>query len=375
MKILLLSFLFLFSTGSFLFADSASILEKAVKALDNPRLCRTAEARIKRLMSDKDKVIQVKARVALAGFFRQKGKPEPALRFVKPYAELKISNLTEPQIKGFIEAALCYAAVNKTVSAYKLLDYGKQHAKGIPGVLSRIALADMVEPVPDIDKALTYCKEAISYGDKWFHRALISKGTGEREPAKPGHEKWPPLKKEILARIKRLERQLRIDKWGLDYVLYVEAQQARKSSDPFATDFSSIAYLYPGVEKHRNVPSPNADYKAALEKYNLIIKEFPEGVFAEAAQLYQCVCLAKTGKISEAKKGLVSFYKDNPDGLYRGEALKLLGDLWLQDSWDIKKALPYYQSAVKWCRKVRETARTAQIYAVPSNMFKAGASA
>lgn len=361
---LLISILLLLSC-SMLYADSVLMVEKAVKALENPRLCRTAEEKLQRLAKSEEEAVQVKARVALARYKRQKGNAQAAFQLVEPYCELNPVNLKSPRIEGFIEGALAQAALNKSLNAYKLLDYAKEHAEGIPGILTRVALADMVEPVPDIDKALAYLKEAVSYGDKWFRRTVISEGAGESEPPKPGHEEWQKLRPEILARINQLERLQRIEKWGLDYVLYLEAQEARKSSDPFATDFCSLRLLYPGIERYRNKPSPDADYKSALEKYDCILQEFPEGVFAEAAGLYRCICLAKLGQVEEAGKGLDEFYKKNPDGLYRGEALKLLGDLWLQDGWDIKKASSYYEAALEWCKKIGEKTRTARLYAVP----------
>jgi len=352
-----------------LLADSTAPLNKAVEALKNPRLAGAAEEKLKALTKDPDATVRVRARVALAGQWRLKGKAEAAVPLVEPYAELKPENLQEPRAEGFIEAAMCQAALGRLVGAYKLLDYGKEHAEGIAAIRIRETLADMMEPIPEIEKALGYLKEAKTYGDGYFQQKLIKTSetdAGRMDAAKPGHEQWPALKAELEGRIAALDRKLRIQRWGLDYVLYAEAQEARKSADPLATDFTSLSHVYPGSEKTRNVPSPGADYKAALEKYDQIIKEFPEGVFAETAKCYRNICLAKLGKVDEAIQGLESFCKGGSKSPYQGEGWKVLGDLYLQDRWDLKKAATCYDTAITWCADTRAKTEASKLYAVPA---------
>lgn len=171
------------------------------------------------------------------------GDAQRAFRLVEDYATINEANLSDSRITGFIEAALCQAALGRNVSAYKLLDYGKARSAGIPAVHIWVAFADMVEAVPDLEKAVAYLRETLDYGDKYFHRKKIQKSVGDEErltPPKPGHNQWPPLRNDIQARIKDLEYRLEIERLGLDYVLYREAQVARKASDPFSQDFCSL---------------------------------------------------------------------------------------------------------------------------------------
>jgi tetratricopeptide (TPR) repeat protein len=368
-RFFLLLILSVFVSSAPLLADSTVTLNKAIDALSNPRLAGAAEEKLKTLMKDEDATVRVRARVALAGQWRLKGKTEAALPLVEPYSELKPENLVEPRVQGFVEAARCQAALNQLVGAYKLLDYGKEHAEGIPAILVREALADMVEPIPELDKALAYLKEAETYGNGYFQQKLIRSSDtdpGKKEDAKPGCERWPGLRTELQVRIAALERKLRIQRFGLDYVLYAEAQESRKSIHFLSTDFTSLSHIYPASEKTRNVPCPGADYKKALETYNEIIEKFPEGVFAEVSKCYRNLCLAKLGQVDEAIRGLEAFCKENSKGPYQGEGWKYLGDLYLQDRWDVKKAAECYQAAISWCRDMRTRTEASKLYAVPA---------
>jgi len=342
--------------------------EKAVGRLSDPSTSRSAEAALERLATGRDPVLQLKARVALSQHKRAAGSPEAASKWVMDYAAINAANLADDHIKGFIEAAFCQSALGRNVSAYKMLDYGKAHSQGIPAVRIGIAFADMVEAVPDLCKALTYLRETLDYGNQYFKRQRIRESVGDAGPltaAKPGDEQWPALRKTIEARIKDLERRLEIERLGLDYVLYRDAQALRKPNDPFAMDFCSLGTVYPQAGENKSVPSQGADYPQAIAIYDQIIEKFPEGMLADASRLYRCVCLAKLGRINEAITGLEAFCKADPDGLYRGEALKLLGDLALQDAWDLKTSGKYYLAAITWCEGVQQRTRAARLYAVP----------
>lgn len=89
-------------------------------------------------------------------------------------------------------------------------------------------------------------------------------------------------------------------------------------------------------------------------------------MLADAAQLYRAVCWAKQGQVDDAIAALEAFYKENPEGLYRGEALKLLGDLVLQNRWDLRRAANYYQAAIKWCENAQRHTHAARLHAVPT---------
>ena len=167
-----------------------------------------------------------------------------------------------------------------------------------------------------------------------------------------------------------LERRVDIDRYGLDYVLYREAQALRKAGHPAALDFTDIAAAF-RMRDERLAPSiPGADFEAARKQYIEITEIFPEGVYTEASHLYAAVCLAHLGDLRGAMRELTAFYKRDPDGLYRGEALLLLGELYLVGQWDRANAKEAYTRAAAWAASVGERQRILDTYAVPEKSAK-----
>src|SRR5690606_30906661 len=106
-------------------------------------------------------------------------------------------------------------------------------------------------------------------------------------------------------------------------------------------------------------------YEMAVERYNEILKFFPDNPYGQAAKLYLAVCTAKTGDPDGAIKQLKAFYKEDPDGLYRGEALKLMGDLYLFAKWDQNNAKDAYERYIRWLEATERRVRVLDSYLVP----------
>jgi hypothetical protein len=77
------------------------------------------------------------------------------------------------------------------------------------------------------------------------------------------------------------------------------------------------------------------------------------------------VCRIKLGRSQEAERDLEGFLAAAPMGLYRGEAMWVLGDVALQERWDAKAAKKRYEQALDWCGRVRALKEGARLYAVP----------
>ncbi|MDD4181341.1 MAG: tetratricopeptide repeat protein, partial [Victivallaceae bacterium] len=75
-------------------------------------------------------------------------------------------------------------------------------------------------------------------------------------------------------------------------------------------------------------------------------------------------------EIKEAKNYLEKFVKQQPDGLYRGEALMLLGKISLEIEWNAKDAEKYYSQALEWFRKAREKRDAVSLYAAINDDLK-----
>ena len=102
----------------------------------------------------------------------------------------------------------------------------------------------------------------------------------------------------------------------------------------------------------------------------------PNSQFAAAAGYLKCELLLSNPakkepqRISEAKKALEKFIKASPDGLYRGEALMLLGKISLEREWDAKESEKWYSQACDWFKKARERRDALSLYAPMSDELK-----
>jgi len=309
------------------------------------------------------------SRLVFSEDWLRKNNTKQAAVIINEYGSPVPVNLEWPFVLGYIQAARISAFEGETFDALRRLQVAVKKSNGLGRIHALRALSEIVETEAELVKALGFEKEALKTGKSWFKRRRISESAG-LEDAKEGSEIWVKLKPVIEARIEDLERRVDIDRYGLDYVLYREAQALRKASHPAALDFTDIAAAF-RMRNERLAPSiPGADFEAARKQYLEITQLFPEGVYTEASHLYAAVCLAHQGDIRGAMQELTSFYKRDPEGLYRGEALLLLGDMYLVGQWDRLNAREAYSRASTWAATVGERKRILDTYAVPEKSAK-----
>jgi tetratricopeptide (TPR) repeat protein len=316
-----------------------------------------------------DPIKRIAGRMTEAKTWQDRNNTQQALLLVEEYTSPTPENLQWPFVLGYIQAAKLSAESGQTYDAVRRLGTARDKSEGLGKIAALRALSVIVEEQPDLEKALAFEKRALSTGKSWFKRKRISETAG-LEPAKEGSEIWEKLKPIIEARIVDLERRVEIDRFGLDYVMYREAQILRRAGHPAALDFTDIAAAFRMKNERFASPVPGADFEAAREHYLEIIRLFPEGVYAEAAQLYAAVCLAHLEDVRGAIRELSAFYQRDPDGLYRGHALLLLGDLYLTAQWDRVNAKEAYTRASAWAATVGERQRILETYAVPEKSAK-----
>ncbi len=339
-----------------------SRVERAVAGLSEERTARSAEQALQRLARDRNEDAQAAACAALAAHWRRSGRRDRASALVKPWSDLKPGNLVLNRIEALFEHALCEAEGGHPLSAFRILDYAREHATGLEAAYTRVAYAAVVELAHDYEKALDWLREALALGNRWANPPR--RDEYERPEPPPGTGRWPPLRTEIERRVKALEYKRDVARWGLEFVLYRDAQNARKADHVQALDFTDTARLYPGQGAGR-ADIPEADHRRALELYDRLIEEGPETVFAEAAGLYRAVSLAHLGRAAEAERDLKQFVSSAPLGLYRGEAMLLLGDIALQTHWAPRSAGQHYREALDWCERARAVSEGVRLYAVP----------
>ncbi len=303
------------------------------------------------------------SRVALARGDRAAGRLDRALSWVEEYQQPQAENYEWPRIQAYVESAKIQFMRGNAFESIKRMTDAKEKTMGLSKIAVERALSWVVEQKPDLRQALDYEKSALKSGEGYFKREKISDSAG-LEPAKVGSDIWNELKPEIEARISDLERKIRIDSYGLDFVLYSEAQEFRKAGHPLSLDFTNVAAAF-NQKGEIGGSVPNADYEMATSRYKEILQYFPNNPYGQAAKLYLAVCMAKTGDPDNAIQQLKAFYKEDPDGLYRGEALKMMGDLYLFAKWDKANAREAYERAIRWIEATKERSRVLDTYLVP----------
>ncbi|MDF3131241.1 hypothetical protein P0Y35_18700 [Kiritimatiellaeota bacterium B1221] len=307
-------------------------------------------------------LIRLDSRIRLSEIYREKQQYKQAAKWVEDYALPIPENFIWPFAKGYIEAARVCAQSGQAFDAVRRLNILTQKSSGLAKVSSLRALSLIVAEQPDIPKAITFEENALNTGKVFFTRKKISYTAGLEEP-KLGFEQWKLIKPKIEERILLLRRLRDVEQFGLDYVLYSEAQTLRRSSHKQALNFTDIGTAF-GL-KSSQTPLADADFTAARQKYHEIMDLFPEGIYSDASRLYAAVCLVHMGRPQDAIKELEKFYKFNPEGLYRGEALKLLGDIYLMNQWDTRNAQEAYKRTIQWAQSIQEKNRILDTYVVP----------
>nr|MDA3833467.1 hypothetical protein [Spirochaetales bacterium] len=304
------------------------------------------------------------ARTALARLERKDGNSQRALEWVEEYSQPIADNFTWPRAAAFIEAARSSFDLGRAYDAVSRLNTANDQAEGLSKIAVRRMLSEFSQAQPDLKKALDLEKDALRYGNRFFKRELISETAG-REPPKPGHEVWATWKPDIEQRIAELERLIRIESYGLDYVLYEEAQRIRRADHPLSLDFTNVSAAFGLRDQRIDVNIPGADFELAFEKYTMLMEEFPENPYAQAAQLYRAVCRMHLGDTDAAIRDLQEFYQQDPTGLYRGEALQLLGDIYLFNRWDQANAREAYERATRWFEAMKTRTKVLKTYITP----------
>jgi len=141
--------------------------------------------------------------------------------------------------------------------------------------------------------------------------------------------------KRVQAALMKLRRKQDTAKYGEEFVLYREAENARKW----------------GNHAH------------ALSLYDDLIKRFGETVFARAAEVYGGYCLVKLNRVPEAEKRWLKVAEGEPWAVYRGEALVALGELFLFQKLNFKEGSEFFMQAQEWVDSIEKAP-------VPMDPFK-----
>jgi tetratricopeptide (TPR) repeat protein len=257
------------------------------------RLGKTRDVRIEALLG----------RVALA-----ENAPEKALEFVKPWAD-KVDRYDPVLAEAYLVSGEACHALGRNQQALVTFDWVAGKADGKVLILAAKGCGEALIAMKEYPKAVEALDFALRYANSDTY-----------------YQQFGKLLYQIRSLLAQARRLADIDLYGEDFVLYREAETGRR------------------LQKN---------FKCAQEIYQDIRLRFPQGPYADPAQLYEAVCLLEMDKLKEAKALLAALRQSNPYGPYAGEALLELGRIALEHYVEPKAALGCFELLDTWIQEVR----------------------
>lgn len=299
-----------------------------------------------------------RARHALASYYLKNDKINEAWKTLKDCDDSSSIQQTldkdygTPWLQCYLDAAICKFKLKKPHDAMQMMFRAEGVANGYNKVMVQLRYAElMLTPeINQIDKAAGYFKQAQTECDRKIAEltnedAMTSEQLKNREDLL---SQWDALRKEIVMAAIELEFRQLAATYGEDYGNYVKMRKLYQS----------------GLSENAAV---------LCEK---IVKQNKgaENVYVAAAKLLSAKCALRDRRLSQdertkrAEAQLDKFIKEQPYGLYRGEALMELGRIELELNWDSDAAAKHYGKALEWFRYVRSLNDAMEIYAVPDKV-------
>ena len=292
---------------------------------------------LKQKVQSKDRIEACTARAALATFYRTQDDLRKTRKLIDPFTQPTPVNGRYPDVLVFAEATRCYTAAGELAEALRMLAFAEPHADEIGTFILAEAKADCFMQVERwaeskelYQKAMEHCRAILEH---------VPKGSAAMEE----FEKTPEFREarkavgRIRSKFAEVQEQLDIQELGLDFVHFRKADSYR-------------------VE---------GNLQQAASIYTHLIESVPDSIYAHAAEFLRHHCITGKRAIAQQFRYLDRFYDNNPGGLYRGEALLKMGELYLLHEFDPDDAREKLELAVVWARKMRENRRTADAAGIP----------
>lgn len=330
-------------------APSLGTVATAAARLADDKTAAQGIAELTQLSRSKSKTVAYRATAELAAYYRQQGKYSQALLLLKDFQNPAGFEKLHPAVgaeylRCLLEAAHVLVLQKQIPRALQLLNWAESRPQPYDSALACTKYAEILDEMDEIDRAEVYANKSLDICNKNSQSPADSGAAiGQASSAVNVSSVWAELKNRdelVKARIaqKRQER-----KFGKDYGLYVFMRScaAKGLYDQAAT--------------------------AALK----IIKEYPKSVFAAAAGYTYGYCLLndKRTEPDESKRidRMFDWYRkfihQDPMGLYRGEAMMLMGRTAMEKLWDPDIAEKCYSQALTYFEKSREKANALSLYA------------
>ena len=285
-----------------------------------------------------------------------------AERLLKKYASpAQFDSLSPAEKIEFLRCTLELAHIralkDDVPGALALLNWAEGRPDPYQRAISCLKYAEILLDIGETERASAYLKDADKIIAGQVKDADAGAAIGQEGGSKTDTGSgWRDLRDEADVLKAEIESETLKKKYGASYGNYVKLRRMQV------------------LLKRSKTPRYR---KEALALADELMETDPASQFAAAAGYLKGEFLASgleesspKKEIKEAKDYLVKFVKRDPDGLYRGEALMLLGKISLEIEWNAKEAEKYYSQALTWFRKARERKDAVSLYAPMSDDLK-----
>lgn len=260
-------------------------------------------------------------------------------------------------LKCLLEAAHLKALKNDVPGALALLSWAEGRKNDFQRAVSCLKYAEILLDLGEFERADSYLKNVSEITAKNIKEEnTVGAALGQGGETIDTGAAWRELRDEAFLLSTDIEAEQLKKKFGESYSLYVKLRRMQN------------------IAKRSKVPRYQ---KEALKLADEIIATDPASQFAAAAGYLKGEIMKDklTNKsspegIKDVKVYLEKFVKAQPDGLYHGEALMLLGKISLEYEWNAKDAEKYYSQALDYFQKSREKRDAVSLYAAMSDDLK-----
>ena len=288
----------------------------------------------------------------------QFSKAEQLLKKYSSPAKFDSLNPTEKIefLRGLLELAHIRALKDDVSGSLALLNWAEGRKDPYQRAIACVKYAEILLDLDEFERASAYLKNADEIIRKRATEEESGAAIGQGGAVADTGAIWRDLRDDASALKAEIEAETLKKKFGASYGNYVKLRRLqvllKRSRTP--------RYL-----------------KEAMRLADELIETDPASQFAAAAGYLKGEILASRLKenspkkeIKEVKDYLDKFVRQQPDGIYRGEALMLLGKISLEIEWNAKDAEKYYSQALDWFRKAREKRDAVSLYAAMNDDLK-----
>ncbi|HBK28455.1 MAG TPA: hypothetical protein DDZ04_00780 [Parabacteroides sp.] len=259
-------------------------------------------------------------------------------------------------LQGLLELAHIRALKDDVSGSLALLNWAEGRKDPYLRTIACVKYAEILLDLGEFERASAYLKNADEIINKHVTEDDSGVAIGQGSVFADTGAAWRDLRDDACALKADIEAGVLKKKFGVSYGNYVKLRRLqvllkRSRSPRYMKDAMRLA--------DELIETDSASQFAAAAGY--LKGEIRASRLKESSSKKE---------IKEIKDYLEKFVKQQPDGLYRGEALMLLGKISLEIEWNAKDSEKYYSQALAWFRKAREKRDAMSLYAAMNDDLK-----